>query len=70
MRSSKGNDYTDLLQMTTDLLYKDLTYKVREHSDTVSELVIFVFLTETPKPLDSAETIAKLSKKIFDELEK
>ncbi len=31
---------------------------------------IFVFLTETQKPLDAAETIASLSKQIFDELEK
>ncbi len=31
---------------------------------------IFVFLSETPAPLDAAENIALLSKKIFDELEK
>jgi len=31
---------------------------------------IFVFLTDTPQPLDAAETIATLSKQIFEEFEK
>ena len=31
---------------------------------------IFVFLTDTPNPPDATETIATISKQIFEELEK